>query len=185
MNLYQIILFTIFLIIISTSCENNKLEEVKELTEKINVNEEIAEDVNVTYTEEGKIKAILIAPELLKNNESKKPFTEFKKGINVKMFDKNEKQSGLLTADYAIKYDKEQETLVTGNVVVVNENGNKLETQELNRNDKTGALQTDKFVKITTEKEIIWGTGLEANEDFSWYKLDSMEGTIQVNKSEF
>jgi len=166
------------------SCEN-KLEEIKEITESINVNLETARDVEIKYTEHGKLKAILLAPDLLKNNESKDPYTEFKEGVNLKLYNKEQKQTGFLQSNYAIKYENAKETLVSGNVIVENENGNKLETEELKRDDKNGELSTDKFVKITTEKEIIWGTGLVANEDFSWYKIDSMEGTIQVDKTEF
>lgn len=175
---------SILLLIVVYSCEN-KLEEIKEITESVNVNIEMAKDVEIKYTEHGKLKAILIAPELLKDNTSKNPYTEFKEGVNLKLYNKVQEQTGFLQSDYAIKYEKAQETLVSGKVIVENENGNKLETEELKRNDKTGELTTDKFVVITTEKEKVWGTGLIANEDFSWYKIDSMEGTMQIDKSEF
>jgi len=174
----------LLLLITMYSCEN-KLEEIKEITESVDVNLETATDVEIKYTEHGKLKAILLAPDLLKNTNSKEPFTEFKKGVNLKLYNKVQKQTGFLQSNYAIKYEKEQETLVSGNVIVENENGNKLETEELKRNDKTGELTTDKFVMITTEKEKVWGMGLTANEDFSWYRIDSMEGTMQVDKSEF
>ena len=178
--------FCIYLFIVTFlfSCENNKIEEIKKITEDQNHLIESAENIEMRYSENGNIKAILSAPELTKNR-TEKPYSEFNKGVTVKMYDESFNQVSTLTANYGIKYDKEEETIVKNNVIVTNKMGEKLETEKLIRNDKTGALKTDEFVKITTLTEIIYGMGLEANEDFSYYKIDSMTGVIQVNANNF
>lgn len=159
------------------------MEEVKAITGDNDPLTERAEDIEMIYSEAGNVKAKLTAPELLKNREEK-PYTEFKKGVTVQMFNDNLVEVSTLNSKYAIKYEDDEETIVRNNVVVTNINGDKLETEELIRNDKTGELKTTEFVKITTATEIIYGMGLQANEDFSWYRIDSMTGMIQVNNNE-
>jgi len=46
-------------------------------------------------------------------------------------------------------------------------------------------LHTDAFVKITTSTEVIYGMGLQANEDFTWYRIDSVQGIMNINQNSF
>jgi hypothetical protein len=41
-------------------------------------------------------------------------------------------------------------------------------------------LYTDKFVKITTDGEQLFGEGMEAQEDFTNYKIKKLRGTVKV-----
>ncbi len=38
-------------------------------------------------------------------------------------------------------------------------------------------------MKITTKEEVIWGDGLEANQDFSEYEIKNVKGQIAVKDS--
>ena len=66
------------------------------------------------------------------------------------------------------------------NVEVINEKGDKLNTEHLTYDMADGKLRSDEFVKITTADEIIYGTGLEANEDFSRYRIFNIKGIINL-----
>jgi hypothetical protein len=50
-------------------------------------------------------------------------------------------------------------------------------------NEKIQKFYTEKFVKITTPTQIIYGDGLESNQNFSEYKIINIKGIIGVNKS--
>jgi LPS export ABC transporter protein LptC len=65
-------------------------------------------------------------------------------------------------------------------VVVINSKGEKLKTEELSWSKKHHRIFTDEFVTITTEDEVIYGHGLEANEDFSKYTIKKISGTIEM-----
>jgi hypothetical protein len=39
-------------------------------------------------------------------------------------------------------------------------------------------------VRITTPTEVLYGNGMEANSDFTWYQITNTKGTVQVNKGE-
>ena len=55
-----------------------------------------------------------------------------------------------------------------------------LNAEELIWDEKNGKIYSDKFVKITTADEIIYGEGFEANEDFTNYKIKNIKGTINI-----
>ena len=132
-------------------------------------NIEVITDVQILYSEVGEVQAILTAPEL-KRIKDEKPHTEFQKGLHVEFFNEDHK-TGDLKANYGIRYENSDETIVRNNVVVVNLEGEKLETEELTRNENTRRIYTDKQVKITTKTATLWGMGLDAKEDFSEYKI--------------
>jgi hypothetical protein len=69
-------------------------------------------------------------------------------------------------------------------VEVINKNGEKLETEKLIWDENSQRIYTDAAVKITTDKEIIMGRGMESNQDFSKYELKQVTGTIQLKNDE-
>jgi lipopolysaccharide export system protein LptC len=56
-----------------------------------------------------------------------------------------------------------------------------LRTEELFWNKQTRKIHTDKFVTIQTETEILKGTGLTANQDFSDYNITNPTGVFSIN----
>jgi hypothetical protein len=43
---------------------------------------------------------------------------------------------------------------------------------------------TEKSVRITTPNQILFGDGMEANRDFTWYRITYPKGSVRVNKGE-
>jgi LPS export ABC transporter protein LptC len=69
-------------------------------------------------------------------------------------------------------------------VEVVNKTGEKLETERLIWDEQNKRIYTDAFVKITTATEVIRGTGMESNQDFTKYQIKHVTGTIQIKNDE-
>ena len=65
-------------------------------------------------------------------------------------------------------------------VVVTNIKGEKLNTEQLVWDQKSGKITSDVFVKITTEDQVLMGEGLIANEDFTNYRILKPRGTISI-----
>ena len=65
-------------------------------------------------------------------------------------------------------------------VVVVNEKGERLSTQELTWNKEKKKIYTDKYVQIETEDAILRGDGFEADERFTRYKILKPKGPIKI-----
>ena len=166
-----------------TSCENdiavvNSVTAAKEKELPI----ESGKDVEIIYSDSAVVRAKLTAPELNRYN-GKKPYSEMPKGMNVIFYDQFHNVQSKLTANYGIGYDSGngmERMEADGNVVVINEKGEQLNTEHLVWNAVTKKIYTDKFVKITTKDQIIWGDGLEANQDFSKYQIKNVKGQIDV-----
>ena len=166
-----------------SSCENN-INVVNNITGINNQTQpvESSKDVEFLYSDSAQIHTKLNTP-LVNHYMGKKPYYEMPEGMNVVFYDKFHKEQTKLTAKYGIGYDTDNKMNVMEakrNVVVVNEKGDQLNTEHLTWNSITKKIYTDEFVKITTKDEVIWGDGLESNEDFSDYQIKHVKGEIDV-----
>jgi len=146
---------------------------------------ESGKDVEAYYSDWGKVKAKLNAPVMNHVNDPKNPYTELPSGLKLIFFGPELQKQSELTAGYGISYDHTDQMIARNNVVVININGEKLETEELLWDQKTQKISSEKFVKITTKDEVIFGDGFESNQDISNYKIKKIRGTMQLNQSEF
>lgn len=144
---------------------------------------EKATDIEVSYTENGILSARILA-ETMDRFLIPPAYSEFNKGLRLFFFTETGQLDSRLSANYGKIYNDDTEMLLKDNVVIISAKGEKLNTEELywKRNDKK--ITTDKFVKITTPDEIIYGKGLEATEDFSSYRILDVEGVIKVAADE-
>ena len=112
------------------------------------------------------------------------PFLEITKGLKVQFFNPSGSKESELTAQYA-KIDEEKNLMEAKNTVkVTNVNGDLLETEHLVWNEKTEMVYTEEFVKITTKDEVIYGEGLESNQDFTKYTIKKISGTILLARTD-
>ncbi len=170
--------FITILFFLQLSCATD-LEKIKKISIESDTISERGEEVEIHYSVQGNLKAKITAPEVI-NHESEDAYSEFPKGVKLYSFDEALKTTSQLTANYGIFYPKKEEMLVRDNVVIVNTKGEMLNTEELTWKRKEEKIYSDKFVRITTPEEIIYGTGFEAKQDFSDYIIKNISGTIQV-----
>ncbi len=137
-----------------------------------------ASEVEIIYSDSAQVKIKIFAP-VLENYEREGKKTVFPRGVYIEFFDSQGKVKSWLKANYAIYHDADSRMEARHNVVVMNEKGEKLNTEKLfwTRND--GKVFTNDAVKITTRDEIILGEGLEATEDFSDLKILNVTGTLE------
>ena len=69
-------------------------------------------------------------------------------------------------------------------VVFVNARGERLETEHLTWSQDSNRVRTDRPVKITRAGDIIYGEGLDANEDFSRYTIRRITGSLYIGQSD-
>lgn len=178
--LFPALLISVFII----GCKNDP-KEVMALTGNGNIiTQDRGEDVTIIYSERGKVKARFFSHEYIGNDDAKPPYMEGRKGIKVEFFNDSGVIQSTLTAKYARYYEQQNNVLVRDSVVVTNIKGETLNTQELVWNQKAGKFFTEKPVRITTATQQVFGDGMEANQDFSTYKITNFKGTLDVKKSE-
>jgi LPS export ABC transporter protein LptC len=173
----------LFLSLLLTACKNDP-KEIDALVGKNAVQEDKAYDVTLYYSEGGHTKVRLYAKEFVRNEVAKPPFIDMKKFMKVEFFDDSLNVTSTLTALYGRIYEKQENAIIRDSVVVVNKRGERLNTSELIWNQAARKFYTEKFVRITTATQMIFGDGLEANEDFTWYEIKAPKGVVRVNKSE-
>lgn len=159
------------------------MAQVKAIAGDDQLNMEGGKDVEIVYSESGNIKARIIAPSMTRK-AGEDPHTEFPDGLTVYNYDENMELDSKLTANYGIMRDAKDEIMVRDDVVLVNDEGEKLNSEELIWDKKAKRIHSDKFVKITTPDEIIVGTGFEADEDFSEYTIKKITGRFAVEADE-
>ena len=170
-------------LMVFTSCEND-MNEVKALTRSIDANIERGEEVEILYSEFGEVQVKIVAPVLIKKS-GEGSYLEMPEHFNVYFYNDDREVESKLEADYGIKYKKEEKMIARGDVILINSKGEKLNGEELIWEQSKGKIYSDKFVKVTTADEVIYGNGFESNEDFSEYKVLKIKGVVQVDKSQF
>ena len=167
-------------ILTAASCASDA-EPVYEALEQIQPSVERGKDVTMVYSEDGVVQLQLEAPTVVRR-KGEDPTTEFPDGLKVTFYDPGLNPGSTLVADYAIRDDKTQTVTVREHVVVVNREGDQLDTEELIWDAETRKIRSDAFVKIRTATEILYGTGFEADETFERYRILNPEGSLQVEE---
>ncbi|HUR31188.1 MAG TPA: LPS export ABC transporter periplasmic protein LptC [Saprospiraceae bacterium] len=141
-------------------------------------NVEEARDVEVTYTDSSRLVFILKAP--LSRRQIEKFSTEeiFPEGIDVTFYDRYGTPRSWLKADYAIRDQVSRTIIVQKNVILENDQGERLEAPELIWDEKTKEIYTDRFVKHTREDRVIYSYGFKSNESFTHYELHAVSGSM-------
>ena len=155
---------------------------IRKLSSKSEAQIEVGTDIEMLYSTEAKVRARLLAPQM-KRYDIKQSYIEFDKGLILYFYDDSLKQTSRLTANYGRVDEGSNDMFVRDKVEVITVKNETLNTEELVWNNKTRRITSDKFVKIQTADEIIYGDGLDANEDLTNYKIKKIRGNIKLKDS--
>ena len=136
------------------------------------------ENIFMQHTEKEKIKLVLKAKKYLEFQNGDREFPE---GIYIEFYDDQGRLTSTLKANHAFFFKGDNKWRGRGNVEVINvEKKEQLNTEELFWKPDTRKIFTEKFVTIRMESEVLYGTGLDAAEDLSTYKISKPEGEFDV-----
>ncbi len=136
-----------------------------------------AEGINLKYTDSGRITAILVSPKMKEFASVDFPFTEFPKGVDVTLYDKNKKRT-IILADYATSYKLTNVIDLKGNVKITSQDGQILETDQLYFDQKNEWFYTEKSFKFTDPKGVSNGQGIDFSKDFKIINSQKIAGAI-------
>ena len=168
-----------------SACEND-IALVNSITAEDELPVESGKNVEYIYSDSAIVRAKITAPQL-DRYVGKKNYMELPKGMHIIFYNTKQVEETNLTADYGIGYDDGtgmNKMEARRNVCVINEKGDRLNTEHLIWDAVTRKIYTKEFVKITTKDETIWGDGLEADQDFSKYTILHPKGSISVDDSD-
>jgi LPS export ABC transporter protein LptC len=108
---------------------------------------------------------------------------EFPEGLYMEFYDETGKITSTLKANHAYYFEKENQWRGRGNVEVKNlESNEQLNSEELFWKPDSKRIFTEKFVTIRQQNDIIYGTGLDAAQDLSDYRISHPEGEIAIDE---
>lgn len=178
--------FLIAVIVIITgivlSCEN-KIDVIPK-SDLLTLPSVTVKDFETVFTDSGKIQLVMSAPLMEKYDNTGFPYSEFRSGITVYFHDGHKEPVASATAKYAKFTNTNNMWELRDSVVVVNESGDKLETEVLNWNQEKDLIYTDRYVKITNENQVIHGFGFESDSHLNNRKIKKVQATIYFNDEE-
>ena len=162
------------------SCETD-IKKIKELDVQ-NLPSQKAKNITIIRTDSAKIITKIFAPEVENFYTLENPYTIFPKGLHATTYKKYPVIESSLKCNKAKHLKNEELWIGEDEVEVVNDLGYKLTTELLYWDIEKKEIYTDKNVRIETDKEIIWGKGLRADQDFKNYEILEPIGNIYIDE---
>jgi LPS export ABC transporter protein LptC len=169
--------------IVFFGCEND-IQEVNRVTQHDNLPLQTITGSSITYTVDGRPSMKITAGRIDRYPNVEDPYDQFSEGIEVISFDSKGEVASTVTAERATNYTEREVMVAMDSVIVKDSEGKMLQTELLTWDKTTAKIFTDEFVKITTPTEILFGDGLEADQDFSKYEILNIKGRIKVDEDD-
>ena len=169
-------IISLLLSIVLVACTNDPKLVQDFVSDKEHAIEQI-KGAELLHTENGKIKVRIVANKI-ERFQNQQPGLIFSEHMEVYFYnDSSELQSTLMANDASIDEDTKI-MLAQNNVILTSSDAQRLETEELVWDERQDKIYTDKKVKITTGKEVVYGEGFTSNSDFSKYSITKIHGTF-------
>jgi len=166
------------------ACKND-IKEVNALAEREKRPDMTGENLELVYSDSARIKYRVLAPEYIKVNREKEKYEEFPKGIHVLSYDPAGKMIGSIKAKYAKKLEDEMLWEARNEVVIINAEGKKLETELLYWDMKKELIYSDRYVKLSADGQIIEGNnGFHSDQNLNHPVFENISGSIEVEKQQ-
>ncbi len=187
--MYQFLNFTcrfpylapLFLLCLLSACSEAP-KETRQVFTQDDTAVEVGKEVEILYSDSAIVRVRVTGAVLHNYVTRDNPRQEFPGGIKIEFLDPDLSVKNVLTAKNAIRQQEKGKITARDSVVMITVKKEKLETAELIWDEKTAKVYTDKFVKVTKPGEVIYGFGLEAEQDFSYWKIIVPKGRIKVEQ---
>jgi LPS export ABC transporter protein LptC len=132
-----------------------------------------------------KVKGKLTAPYMLRFQRADSPYAEFPRTLHVDFYNDTMRIESQLDAHYG-KYLQNQEKVFLRDSVVVKNilKGDTVHCKTLWWDQHSERFTTDDSVRIYTPDKILYGTGMEADQNFRWYTIKKMTGIVLTKGNE-
>ena len=165
-------------------CENDE-KQIEALTRKVDMVEE-ATNIQSYLSQDGKLKAKLTAPLMLRRMGIDTPRIDFPNSLHCDFYDDSTKIESWLDSKYGKYFENLNKVYLWDSVIVINVKGDTLKCQDLWWDQNTKLFYSDKYAEYrTVDKKIYPGKGLEATQDFSRVTFNYPTGILKVKEDGF
>lgn len=171
------VFLSVFVLLLISGCVND-LDKIRKITSKPNDPEQRTEELYVIQTDDGYPQFRLYA-RLAEAYSKPEQVTKFREGFKVEFYDKEGKLESILTALYGEINETQQSMKALDSVQLYYPATQRTVSSEaLFWNQADSLIFTDKMVVIKSPKELLYGKGLRAKQDFSDYEFIEPQGKI-------
>ena len=170
--------------LIIVSCRNDEIKPDVDLTiEEENIPSQESWNSKIMFSENGKLQGILYSDHMSSFEDPKEKLLD---GVKILFYNKEGEKTSVLTSKHGKIDELTQDMYAIDSVVAISDSSNViLETDELMWRKKDEKIVTDKFVRITSDKEIIEGYGFESDQHITNYIIRNVTyQTIAKKKNE-
>ena len=162
------------------SCQPD-LERIETITAADEEPIEILYNVKIIQSSSANTQVIMESPRM-ERYMNEEPYLELPEGLEVVFYDEFMNPTTKLSAKYAISYEEKNIIEARNDVEVINELNEKLNTEQLTWDQNKEIIYSEKFVKITTATEILYGEGFESDERFEKWKILHPRGSFDIEE---
>ena len=178
-KLFRSGLLTLVIISLSLAGCENSMEKIKTITKSPTYPSISRVNTEIFYSDSSRIKMRVWANKMEYYEYVKEPYYNFPEGILVYNYDTAMNIQSEISAHEAIFYQKKFLWIARNDVVVKNNKGEQLNTEELFWDQNTHKIYSEKFTRIQTTDGITIGeNGFDANQDFTWWRIKSGRGNF-------
>ncbi len=162
------------------ACKSAPEEQEIIIEEDLDVEVETTYGVELIYSDSAIINVIVKSPKMLTHSKRGDSRQVFPNGIAVDFYSPNGKVQSELTCKKATRYEKDKKIVMQDSVVWRSRAGEILDSEELVWDEAKQRVSSDRFVKISTQQDVIHGYGFEADQGFTKWKIISPQGEMGV-----
>lgn len=162
------------------SCSSSKDKEEKLPFGKEELFSEVAENVDIYYSENGRVQLRIQGPLMVRSSHQGKATDAFPEGLQVTFFDNEANAKSWLSAKKGTRYPQDRKIVLQDSVVFYNTEQEELRTSELIWWESDGSMETAKFVEIKRPGERIRGFGFKAKDNLTRFEMNAVTGRIKA-----
>lgn len=176
----KLYIVTVITVTMFFSCKDN-FKDVQKIGMSENEPIGVAENINLKYTDSGRVKAVLVSPKMLDYSNRDFPYNQFDEGVTLDLFDDDNKRT-VVVADYAIIYNRTNLIDLQGNVKITTNTRDTLFAEQLYYDQKTEWLFTNQPVSFRKGQDLIHGNGFDSNIKFTNAEVLEVNGIITLDE---
>jgi LPS export ABC transporter protein LptC len=145
---------------------------------------EEGENIESYLSEGAKVKGKLTSPYMLRYQKADTPYSEFPRSLHVDFYTDSLQIESQMDAKYGKYLSNQNKVFLRDSVRVKNIlRGDTLHCKYLWWDQQTQKFTTEDSVAIYTRDKILFGIGMEADQNFRWYTIKQFKGSILTAQS--
>jgi Protein of unknown function (DUF1239). len=159
-------------------CEEKTLPSVISTVDSRTLPQQESWNSTIVVSDSGRISAIIDAGYIRVSDVSRQ--TQMSQGVKVHFFNREGKQTSVLTSDEGSVDEASNDLEARKNVVVVSSDLSRMTTELLFWDNQRQLIYTPEYVQIKTVKEKMQGHGFESDQSLKHYRVFHVTGQTQA-----